>query len=911
MDPRRSYLPQGAPGVGPGSLGESKGQAYMRYQEPYQAQHKHQNQAQELQNRRLPHPLDPPLPGLGILPHLVELSREQQQQQQQRQEINIYPRQAPPPQQYLGENVTGHRKISSWPQGVELQKLPPKNINGKRHRDTHAQHTEPEHNHIRIDSKEIEQDQPPARKSGRQPRQLNLTSYSSVAPFQRSSQVESMGNYPMHEIRHHGGYVNQGKSWTGPRQTPVTETRSNWTPNHMRSQSDEIYRLRGDRHLEDARGPPCYDEAMHNVGLQKTSGLKKNMQPAQPANGALALQLQPYLATTGPWGNSGGYAPSVPEPTLMKTREWHTNHAMSWMQSSNTMSHQSITHANPTMQGSNGMLPQGHVYESVRSTPTPVSPTAVAAIRNGTYKDPLLMLLRAAELILGPLIPKGMSSNAKEAGGEKLTASQNVLPLPNRPSLSYAMRTRDHPNAHADARLSLPGLVNPRGDIEALRLPALREALQSVNLYSADSDLSSNDQHQEEAPNPQTVGQPGSKCRSHQNGFASVTDRVQSDMSSSDISQFSIIKKRKLENCTGQAAGQDAGLERVRYLYEKPFNIFQEILKRPELTLFLAKHLRVQELLILYHTSRNFHNMVNTRFTTIIRAQAQARAPQSAKIFPPRCYAKLCILDPGLRPHPVARRAAVGETRKVPSFRWLLMVCFREMVCHEIITILAEDGVPVPDRCASTIKKIWLLLDIPDNARRIGLVQNREIFTDVDLFFATLFFVKLDMRFTDPITGSGKDGMRRLLLAQPSLSMLWRTLKRTALTSKLDVMRLFARWKYQPRQDQRGLSMFGIPAHEVGIVQYQGWGRTGNRTALQRPDELLLKESIRRGLELQQRYTDMFLWGYINPNTMRDYPSVVRRRRLERLEGLEEMLVPVEDRGKVEVGKVVSRRVRG
>ncbi|OJD17369.1 hypothetical protein AJ78_02554 [Emergomyces pasteurianus Ep9510] len=910
MDPRRNYLAPGNTGVGPGSIGQGISQGYMQYQEPeqYQHQHRHQqhNQAQELQNRRLPHPMNPLLPVFGMIPRVGEFSREQQHQQ--RPEINIYPPQTPALHGYRGGNETGHRKFSSWPQGTELHLLPPQHyLYGTGPGGAHLQQIGTEHNPIPIGNyKGAQQGQLPERENGRQ-RLLSLESYSNVDPFQRSSQGENTANYPVHGIWHQKGYLDQGESGTGHRGMPAHEPRAGWAPNHMRSLSDGSRRPHGDRRLEEAHGVPCYGKVMQTGGLQQMPALKSHLQPTQPPNGPFALQ--PHLLATTSGGIGGAFQQSVPEAAFMKPRDLNANHANSGVQNSNTMSHGSTTHANPGTLNPSGMLPEGHVYEPARSTPTTVLPTALAALRNGTYNDPLLMLLRAAELILGPLIPKGMSLNAKEAGGEKLTSSQKVLPPPKRLTLPNVMRTEDNPNMRADDRLSLLCLANPRRDIEALRLmPTLTEALRKVDLCSTASYVPANEEQQGVGPNPQAAGQASAQHQGHQDRFANVAERAQ-PKSSSDISQLSVIKKRKLENCTGQAASQTAGIKRVRYQDETPFNIFQEILKRPELTLLLAKHMRVQELLILYRTSRDFHNVVNTRFTTIIQAQARLRAPQSAKIFPPRCYAKLCIPDPGLRPHPVARRAAVGETRKVPSFRWLLMVCFRDMVCHEIITILAEDGVPVPDRCASTMKKIWLLMDIPDNARRIGLVQNREIFTDMDLFFATLFFVKLDMRFTDPITGSGKDGMRRLLLAQPSLAMLWRTLKRTALTSKLAVMRLFARWKYQPRQDQRGLSILGIPAQEVGIVQYQGWGRTGNRTPLQRPDELLLKESIRRGLELQQRYTDMFLWGYINPVTMQDYPPVVRRRRLERLEGLEEILVPVEDRGKVEVGKTVSRRV--
>ncbi|KAL2375105.1 hypothetical protein RJ035_004853 [Blastomyces gilchristii] len=871
-------------------------------------QHQFQLQEEGLQRWSFPYQLGPPIPGSGVFPRVVDLPEEQLQQQLQPRDINIYSSQ-PPLHQYQEGHRTGHKKTASWPQRIGTQRPPPQSGKRERSRYTRVEHRGTRRNSNRTsESREIEQSQPPVT-TGRPQSNLAQESYSNVDHPLGPNQTEAVGNYPIQGVENQVGYLGQGASRTTTIGTPASRKSPGRTPNHTGSQSDGI----DDHQTEDSRGPNCPVGVMQTGRLHQMSSPEMNPQRAQLGNDPPALQ--PHLATTGPLGSSGVSPSSVQEVERRTPWEWDAILA-----NPNSIPHQRTTHANSEMRDSRGMSAEEHDalsnppdpgQKSSRSSSGPVSPTIMAPITS-TGEDPLLMLLRAAEMILGPLIPKGMSSNAKEAGGEKLTASQKVLPLPVHFSLPYAMRTRDHSNPNAVRQLTLPALTNPRRNIKALRLPPLAQAFRNVNECSEGSDAPPNDKLQVETFDSQTVRQSSFKCRGHQDRFVSAAERAQSDLLSlSNISQLFIMRKQELEGGSGQTPCRGPGLEGVRYQYEAPFNIFQEILKRPELALLVTRHLRVQELLILYRTSKDFHHVVNTRFTTVIQAQACARAPEAAKIFPPRCYAKLCIPDPGLRPHPVAKRAALGETRKVPSFRWLLMVCFREMVCHEIVTILAEDGVPVPDRCTSTMKKIWLLMDIPDNARRIALVQNHEIFTDVDLFFATLFFVKLDMRFTDPITGSGKDGMRRLLLAQPSLSMLWRTLKRTALISKLDVMRLFARWKYQLRQDQRGLSIFGVPAHEVGIVQYQCWGRTGNRVPLQRPDELLLKESIRRGLDLQQRYTDMFLWGYINPRTMQDYLPVLHKRQMERMEGLEELLVPVEDRGKVEVGKVVSKRVRG
>ncbi|KAM5437494.1 hypothetical protein McanMca71_000893 [Microsporum canis] len=393
--------------------------------------------------------------------------------------------------------------------------------------------------------------------------------------------------------------------------------------------------------------------------------------------------------------------------------------------------------------------------------------------------------------------------------------------------------------------------------------------------------------------------------RGHSNGYQSFGDLAQLDFESASLKHFSIMNKEKLP---------DARIMCVvnREVPKTDFNIFQHLVKRPELVIIMAKYLRVQELLILYSISRPFHHIVRNRITGIIVSQAQRRAIDSAQLFPFRCFSKLCFPDPAGRPHPIPERAMAGEIRQVPSFKWLLMVCYREMVCHEIASIMAQDGVRVPDACISVLKKIWLLLDIPDSARRVGLIQNTSVFSNLDIYFGMMFFVKLDMRFTDPITGSGKDGMRRLLMAQPSLTMLWKALKRTALVSRFDIIKLFVRWKYRPPMGEIGQTIFGVPPNEIGMTQYEGWGKTQSRFLLLRPDELILKESIRRQLNLHLHYTNMFLWGYVNPITKNNVQPRAYPLALDRLEGLEEILVPKEECEKERfVLRVTSSQARG
>jgi hypothetical protein len=149
------------------------------------------------------------------------------------------------------------------------------------------------------------------------------------------------------------------------------------------------------------------------------------------------------------------------------------------------------------------------------------------------------------------------------------------------------------------------------------------------------------------------------------------------------------------------------------YIYTRTnspnFNIFPAILLYPELCFHLSTHLPLDSLVALYAISRDFHTILDSRFTTVILSQSLAKAPESSRIFPFRCYAHLCRKDPASRiPHPDPVKARAGISRAVPSFRWLRMVLWREKVVHEIMTIMAEDGVPLPSRCSLALKRMWV-----------------------------------------------------------------------------------------------------------------------------------------------------------------------------------------------------------
>ncbi|KAI9686703.1 MAG: hypothetical protein M1822_002762 [Bathelium mastoideum] len=235
-------------------------------------------------------------------------------------------------------------------------------------------------------------------------------------------------------------------------------------------------------------------------------------------------------------------------------------------------------------------------------------------------------------------------------------------------------------------------------------------------------------------------------------------------------------------------------------------------------------------------------------------------------------------------PTPRPNDDAPDQIRTVPSLRWLRMLVFRHAIVRDMVLLLAADGHRMAEPAHLAIKKIWLLLDLPLNRTRVALIHNREIFTDRDLYRATLFFVKLDMLFSDPITGTGSEvALRRLLLAQRSLSTLWRVLRRELLQTELDVLTLYVGTWYVPElgSDAEDASLLGIPAHLVGKMNHEGWGRGKHR--LLRPDELVLKESQRRDLRLDAEIMDMMSYGFVDEEKWEFVPFPGAERVLEGL----------------------------
>ncbi|KAJ9654821.1 hypothetical protein H2198_006176 [Neophaeococcomyces mojaviensis] len=418
------------------------------------------------------------------------------------------------------------------------------------------------------------------------------------------------------------------------------------------------------------------------------------------------------------------------------------------------------------------------------------------------------------------------------------------------------------------------------------------------------------------------------------------------------------------------------------------FNIFTNgILNYPELTLLFASHLPVRTLINLYSISRDFHVIINQRFTTVILNQLRVKAPCAPKCYPWRCYAHLCQPDPSLaaqgqplgasgvtiniprngppspsespfKPtapatfavlsnHSSSMAAGIGgQVRKVPTFRYLHMAIHREKVIHELYALFAEQGVPLPG-CpatyfpnphehasltnnkgfATTLHKIWFLFDIPDNPRRIGYIHSPLLFTNADILYALTFVVKLDMLLNDPLGGEKRDAMRKLLFSScDGFDTILRVLNRDPIpgrgwNNELDLLRAWTRYGLQVGEDgtERAIgggfvpfglseeerktskSVFGIPREEVGLLKREFWGaldmyqrpdKKGKKKTvvgrqpsyLMRVDQLVLRESIKRGMVMSKQFLRSLLHGYVDQDTLERIPVREYGRRSEVLE---------------------------
>ncbi|GIK00700.1 hypothetical protein Aspvir_004729 [Aspergillus viridinutans] len=290
------------------------------------------------------------------------------------------------------------------------------------------------------------------------------------------------------------------------------------------------------------------------------------------------------------------------------------------------------------------------------------------------------------------------------------------------------------------------------------------------------------------------------------------------------------------------------------------YNMLKSLICHPSMAFLVFDHLEIEDVINLHLTCKRFHQFVRSVLAIIVMRKAAQKAPESLCIFPFLCYNRLCdrwSAPPGLKLNDV--------TYIIPSVRWLKMILYREAVVKDIMERMADKGWKLPNRCATVVKKLWFLMDIPDNRRRAWTIRKKTLWTDNDLFLAAYFIVQLDMLFTDSRARKKQGSMRRLLMAQPSLTLLWDVLRDGALTTHYETLKAYVRWQYTPRAHEAGLFVFGVPPNEVGSLQWEGYGRMARNVKFLRPDELVLREIKGRNLDTQRMYVDIILSDELEP----------------------------------------------
>lgn len=317
-------------------------------------------------------------------------------------------------------------------------------------------------------------------------------------------------------------------------------------------------------------------------------------------------------------------------------------------------------------------------------------------------------------------------------------------------------------------------------------------------------------------------------------------------------------------------------------VFDRNFRLIESVCCDWSFMIEVTKHLRVKDIVMLYSVSKTFHDLVNLRFQSTIAAWAQEISPSGWKVFYWKFYGSLCIRDPAGKPWampgpvaiprpPWARPQRVisstDRARSVPSLRYLAMIAQRETRTRDIVACLARSGHRLPETMHVTLKKMWMLMDIYTNRLRRSFIRNKDIWTARDLYNAQMFYVKLQMRFNEPIFGPNGTVLADTFLGlRCGLNPLWRLLRKKDYLHGEQVLqqrlRYFCRDSLVQHHLLIGEPYVGIHPNELGNEHKEGWGL--GKVHLSRPDELVVEESVRRCLRMDKHLVFMVFWGHVD-----------------------------------------------
>ncbi|KAK7708453.1 hypothetical protein SLS64_006554 [Diaporthe eres] len=317
--------------------------------------------------------------------------------------------------------------------------------------------------------------------------------------------------------------------------------------------------------------------------------------------------------------------------------------------------------------------------------------------------------------------------------------------------------------------------------------------------------------------------------------------------------------------------------------YKPGFNILESVCSSVWLAVEVAKHLRVSDIVNLYSTSKTFHNLLDQHWQSSIFAWAEHMAPSSFRIFywkfygcyarrdpsgttweAPGLFADAFPRPPWAKTRPVT--AADKTVRSVPGLRYLAMLVKREVRVRDILAMLARRGHRLPNKCHESVKKMWMIMDLPTNTLRRAFIRNTQIWTPEDIYNAQMFVTKLQMRFNEPVFGPDTPlAVDTILGAREGLTPLWQILRGKKYTELLEAIQMRVRYLAGVQTSNRVWSWeqhYGVPQWQLGTGHLEGWG--AGEIHLSRPDELIIEEAARRGINLKDHLTYMAFWGHVD-----------------------------------------------
>lgn len=308
------------------------------------------------------------------------------------------------------------------------------------------------------------------------------------------------------------------------------------------------------------------------------------------------------------------------------------------------------------------------------------------------------------------------------------------------------------------------------------------------------------------------------------------------------------------------------------------FNVFKAVLRHPNLFFQFALRLPPRAMMDLYAIDKEFHYRLNKYSVSIIHDYAAYHAPEACDVFSFVLYPELCISDPLLKP----MDGRIHLARDVPGLRWTKMVIYKDKVVREILTLLGMEGHRVPRGTSKMLMKYWVLMEVKHQAAREAFLRERQIWSDEDILLFQLFSVKLDMRFADPIQGQGICELSHLLLTQKSLTPLRDMLSGKKTYNYEEIAEMTIKTYLSEDLDTETHTWLddevenGILADEWGLLRQEGWDVMG--APMECAVDLVIKEGIRRRLNVQQYCLDFVLYGYVDMQSGRNEPIPKRWR---------------------------------